>query len=118
MPAILAPFRSDARVRHEYSTYKYSGSGFDGVTTWPLTSNNSNGQWLPGVHARYAANTDTIIRAALTRSFARPDFADLVPYQRAHRGARQRDVAARASQQSDQHVQSGWPDRNDEPLGD
>jgi TonB-dependent receptor len=68
-------------VRHEYSRYEYSGSGFDGITTWPLSSNNSDRQWLPGVNVRYAAATDTIVRAALTRSFARPDFADLVPHE-------------------------------------
>jgi TonB-dependent receptor len=68
-------------VRHEYSTSRYLGLGFDGTTTWPMTSNGSDGHWLPGVNVRYAADPNTVVRAALTRSFARPDFADLVPYE-------------------------------------
>jgi TonB-dependent receptor len=68
-------------LRHEYSTSRYLGYGFDGTTTWPLSSNGGNGYWLPGVNVRYAASPNTIVRAAFTRSFARPDFADLVPYE-------------------------------------
>jgi TonB-dependent receptor len=68
-------------VRGEFSTHEYAGLGFDGVATSPLTASGRQVQWLPGVHIRYAANHDTIVRAALTRSMARPDYADLVPYE-------------------------------------
>jgi TonB-dependent receptor len=68
-------------ARHEYSTYSYTGRSFDGVTLRPLRSSNDNGVWLPGVHARYALDHDTIVRGAVTRSFARPDFEDLSPFQ-------------------------------------
>jgi TonB-dependent receptor len=68
-------------VRGEYSTHEYAGRGFDGVATWPMTSSGTQFQWLPGVHVRYAADHDTILRAALTRSLARPDYGDLVPYE-------------------------------------
>jgi TonB-dependent receptor len=33
------------------------------------------------VHVRYAVDHDTILRAAFTRTLARPDFGDLVPYE-------------------------------------
>ena len=36
---------------------------------------------LPGVHARYAITPDTNLRASVTRSLARPNYYDLVPYQ-------------------------------------
>jgi TonB-dependent receptor len=68
-------------VRHEYSTSRYLGNDFDGITNSPLSSNGRNGHWLPGVNVRYAADSNTIVHAALTRSFAQPNFADLVPYQ-------------------------------------
>lgn len=35
--------------------------------------------WLPQVHVRYQLDEDSIVRLALTRSFARPDFGDLNP---------------------------------------
>lgn len=68
-------------VRGEFSTHKYAARGFDGVATWPLTSSGSLVQWLPGVHVRFAANHDTVLRAALTRSLARPEYSELVPYE-------------------------------------
>lgn len=68
-------------VRYDASRYRYTGRIFDGNTLEPLSASNRDAQWLPGVHFRYMLDQDTALRTALTRTFARPDFADLVPYQ-------------------------------------
>jgi TonB-dependent receptor len=68
-------------VRYEASRYRYTGRIFDGHALEPLSAGLRDGQWLPGVHFRYRLDEDTALRTAVTRTFARPDFADLVPYQ-------------------------------------
>ena len=42
---------------------------------------NSYGIWLPNVQVRYALSTDSNVRAAITRSLARPNFEDQLPAQ-------------------------------------
>jgi len=52
----------------------------DYVGTRALPGSDSYGQWLPMVHLRYALGPRSNLRAAVTRSLARPNYYDLVPY--------------------------------------
>ena len=45
-----------------------------------MTGEAAEGSWLPALHLRYAFNDDTNLRFAVTRSIARPNYYDLVPY--------------------------------------
>ena len=47
----------------------------------PVTGEKSYTQWLPQVLMRYRLAERTNLRAAVTRSFARPNFGDIAPYQ-------------------------------------
>lgn len=58
----------------------YNGDG-DYASTRPVTGGDTSRFLLPGLHARYAVNDMTNVRAALTRTLARPNYFDLVPYQ-------------------------------------
>jgi TonB-dependent receptor len=74
-------------VRVESTRVDYRGfdvrydDGGDYLSTLPVTGGDSYTQVLPGLHARYAVTPDTNIRAAYTRTIARPNYVDLVPYQ-------------------------------------
>jgi TonB-dependent receptor len=48
--------------------------------TAPVTGSFSYGELLPMVHLKYALGPRSNLRAAVTRSLARPNFYDLVPY--------------------------------------
>jgi TonB-dependent receptor len=48
--------------------------------TRALTGSDGYGQWLPMVHLRYALGPRGNLRAAVTRTLARPNYFDLVPY--------------------------------------
>ena len=47
----------------------------------PVSGKTSYTQWLPQVLLRYRLAERTNLRAAVTRSFARPNFGDIAPYQ-------------------------------------
>ena len=47
----------------------------------PVSGKTSYTQWLPQVLLRYRLAERTNLRAAVTRSFARPNFGDIVPFQ-------------------------------------
>jgi TonB-dependent receptor len=73
-------------VRYEYTTSDYQGNTVlfspagAYLSTQPVTGDHSYGVPLPDVHMRYAITPDTNLRAAVTRSLARPNYYDLVPY--------------------------------------
>lgn len=71
-------------VRYEWTSRRYSAFSqlydFDSVENTPLHMSTDEGEWLPMVSARYAATHSTTLRAAVTRTFARPDFRSLAPY--------------------------------------
>ena len=72
------------------------------LATRPLPSKTNYGVPLPGVARQATRSTpNTNVRAAFTRTLARPNYYDLVPYRRRtirqHRRARQRRPAADAS---------------------
>ena len=68
------------------------------ISTTPVSSSSKFGVPLPGLHARYTIDENTNIRAAVTRSLARPNYYELVPY--------------RAQNDSDRTLTLGNPDLN------
>jgi TonB-dependent receptor len=66
----------------DYTGYEvlYDADG-DYASTRPLTGGETYTQVLPGFHLRYAVTPETNVRAAYTRTLARPNYVDLVPYQ-------------------------------------
>jgi TonB-dependent receptor len=50
------------------------------VSESPVTGEKNYGLLLPSLHLRYSFGADTALRFAVTRSLARPNFADIVPY--------------------------------------
>jgi TonB-dependent receptor len=73
-------------LRYEYSSEDYVGRNvrFSSNGTWlgtdPLPATARYGEALPGFHLRYAATPDSNLRFAVTRTLARPNFYDAVPY--------------------------------------
>jgi TonB-dependent receptor len=74
-------------VRNEYTDMRLYGSmatvsGKPAQTTIsPATVTNSYNALLPMLHAKYSVNSKMNIRAAFTRTFVRPNFADMTPGQ-------------------------------------
>lgn len=46
----------------------------------PVTGDNSYTEWLPQFHLVYKTGENTQLRAAITRSLARPNFEDMAPW--------------------------------------
>ncbi len=73
-------------LRWEHTDSDYTGYEVlfdeegDYVSTEPLTGDESYDVLLPHLHLRYRLDDDSNLRAALTRSYARPNFFDLAPY--------------------------------------
>ncbi len=73
-------------LRHERTASRYKG--FEVVAAddrgdslvRDLSGDRSYGVWMPGVHVAYSAAPNLVARAAVTRTIARPDYFDLVPY--------------------------------------
>jgi TonB-dependent receptor len=78
-----------AGVRLEATEIEYAGNqlvldeegDFDQAASRQGISNSENySNVMPGLHARFAVDANTIIRAAWTNTIARPNYFDLVPY--------------------------------------
>ncbi len=69
-------------VRYEFTDLDLLGYEWDSDTdtVTPAESENSYGHLFPMVHARYIVAPRTNLRAAFTRTLARPNFFELVPY--------------------------------------
>jgi TonB-dependent receptor len=73
-------------VRYEHTASDYRGFEVVAADTLEdssirdLSGTQSYGMWLPGIHAAYSVNRDFVLRGAVTRTLARPDYFDLVPY--------------------------------------
>jgi TonB-dependent receptor len=74
-------------VRVESTRVDYAGNDViydedgDYASTARVTGSDTRTFLLPGFHARFAVDEQTNIRAAYTRTLARPNYYDLVPYQ-------------------------------------
>ncbi|HSL18304.1 MAG TPA: TonB-dependent receptor [Methylomirabilota bacterium] len=68
-------------VRYEYTDGTYDAFELDEEeeTLSPVSGANSYGELLPNVHLRWAVNDRTNLRAAVTRTLARPNFEEVVP---------------------------------------
>lgn len=70
------------RTKTDYTAYELNfdeDGDFTGLV--PVTGGNDYTELLPMIHWKYQLNDRTNLRAALTRTFARPNFIDLAPYQ-------------------------------------
>lgn len=69
-------------VRYEYTNIDYTGNiyNIDEETITLDSRTNSYGNFLPGIHLKYDADENTILRFAWTNTIARPNYFDLVPY--------------------------------------
>lgn len=74
-------------IRFERTSLDYNGFELlfdedgDPVSLSGVGDTDRYAELLPAFHARYAFTNDTNLRAAVTRSMARPDYYDLVPFQ-------------------------------------
>lgn len=55
----------------------------------PIQGSTDYGFFLPQLHAKYAIDNNTNVRLALTRTYARPNFQDIIPSQEIEFSARQ-----------------------------
>jgi TonB-dependent receptor len=73
------------RVENTSDTYNAFELGYDAEGNIselvPVSGKKSYTQWLPQVLLRYSLAERTHLRAAVTRSFARPNFGDIAPFQ-------------------------------------
>jgi TonB-dependent receptor len=74
-------------VRFEYTAADFTGRDVrysPAPRTWrgsdPLPASASYGIVLPSLHVRYGLSEDANLRVAVTRSLARPNYYDIVPY--------------------------------------
>jgi TonB-dependent receptor len=69
-------------VRMEHTKVAYKSSAVvNEEDIIPVSGGTDYTYFLPQVHARYQLNNNANLRAALTRSYARPNFSDIVPAQ-------------------------------------
>lgn len=77
---VVAGLRVEStRVRYTGYDVLYNDDG-DYESTAPLTGSETYTQWLPSAHLRWALDPKTNVRVAFTRTLARPNYYDLVPY--------------------------------------
>jgi TonB-dependent receptor len=80
-------------LRYEYTKNDYTGTQIllnpDGSlkAEVPIPGNKSYGDLLPMVHARFRLDEQTNLRAAVTRTLARPNYTDLAPSEFVDSGA-------------------------------
>ncbi|NML39800.1 TonB-dependent receptor [Chitinophaga sp. G-6-1-13] len=74
-----------AGIRNEYTMFALHGSkatvsGTPATTNiTPVSVSNNYNALLPMLHLKYSLNSQASLRAAYTRTFVRPNFADLTP---------------------------------------
>lgn len=75
-------------VNYTYNDVIYDFNG-DLQEIVPLTGSTNYSYLLPQVHLKYEASENTNLRFAVTRSYARPNFQDIVPSQEIDLSARE-----------------------------
>lgn len=69
-------------VRYEYTDVSYTSFNvINEEEILPEKGGRNYGFLLPQLHVKYKLNEDLNLRAAITRSYARPNFSDIVPAQ-------------------------------------
>ena len=71
-----------AGLRLETTTIDYSGNIYDidNEEFSPALGDQSYSNFMPGLHLKYDANANSVVRFAWTNTIARPNYYDLVPY--------------------------------------
>lgn len=71
-----------AGLRYEGTSFEADGVRYDDASgEWsPNRSDKQDDHVLPGLHANYRLDSDTLVRAAFTQSVVRPSFEQLAPY--------------------------------------
>lgn len=78
---LLPGFRYEASsIDYTAPKMQFDGNG-DLVSTTNLRGDHTYGNFLPAFHARYRLMENTNIRAAVTRSLARPNYSDIAPFE-------------------------------------
>lgn len=80
--ALSPVLTATAGVRLEATSLEYTGNEVENEEDFvqAITNTDSYVNVLPGVHLKYDAQENLIVRAAWTNSLARPNYFDLVPY--------------------------------------
>ncbi len=75
-------FSAIAGLRVENTAIDYRGNSFniDEETISPTAGEQNYTNVLPGLHLKYDADANTVLRFAWTNTIARPNYVDLVPY--------------------------------------
>ena len=75
-------FSAIAGLRIENTAIEYTGNIFniDEETISATTGDQNYTNVLPGLHLKYDADANTVLRFAWTNTIARPNYFDLVPY--------------------------------------
>ena len=68
-------------LRYEYTDTTYDAFAYDDneETLTPVSGSKDYGHLLPNIHLRYLLDKESNLRAALTRTLARPNYEDAVP---------------------------------------
>ncbi|MBD8678904.1 TonB-dependent receptor [Sphingomonas sp. CFBP 13720] len=66
-----------AGLRYEGTNVQSQGVRAVGRVLTPVESRGEYGNWLPGLHLRWDALPDVVVRAAYTNTIGRPDYASL-----------------------------------------
>jgi len=78
---LLAGFRYEhTKVDYKFNTVVFDFEG-DLDEIIPEEGGTDYGFFLPQLHARFAVNSNTNIRAAITQSYSRPNFESIIPSQ-------------------------------------
>ncbi|WP_200977809.1 TonB-dependent receptor [Echinicola sp. 20G] len=69
-------------LRWEHTQISYTGNLYDvdNETFSQATQDDSYSNFMPGVHLKYDADQNSVLRFAWTNTIARPNYYDLVPY--------------------------------------
>jgi TonB-dependent receptor len=80
---LSSKFSTILGLRVEKTDIKYKGYAFDTEeeTISETSGSNNYTNWLPGVHFKFDATDNTVLRLAWTNSLARPDYYRLVPFE-------------------------------------
>jgi TonB-dependent receptor len=70
-------------LRMEYTKTRATGNEIvdEEDVVGQITEENSYTNWLPGIHLKYDLSDQTILRLAWTNTLARPNYADITPFQ-------------------------------------
>jgi TonB-dependent receptor len=77
----LGTFTLLAGLRYERTEIDSQGVRATGNVLTPVADSGSYGNWLPGVHLRWDAQRNVVVRAAYTNTIGRPDYGSIAASQ-------------------------------------